>query len=956
MAAPSAGDGPHRKVRELQQLLEGAKAGGVDTQAAERLDRESRAAARRGDQAQALAKIDEAIALLKKTGVSAAPAVRSSGTGRAPVFIVPFTHHYNGPGGYYATAAEVRQMGELFSRYRIPGTLFFDGILVERLQKEDPSLIPQINAWKLPIGYHGEETHGPYPVGSELLGEVRVLKEAQGYRGAWSLTTGRDWAAAVMLVGARYSHARDFRIDEKTRMINRLRETPTDMARLGGLALVQKTFGRDVSMMPSHALESAPEGYAFRRMSKFALDQPAVPIALHALKIFQLERLAGHVMRIAGENESIFWFMGRIMSKGDDSGEAGHRMEGLRPKIESLDRRRPHLLLMGCSRTDERDLGRTADYLEKEFFPKNPGSCWTSGETIMEYFEPEKACRLSAGELADIAARLTEFFRTSARPPDEVKIGAGNDIRIFSLTDVFEGLARALADFSKKGKLPDSAELHPLYGPLTETDDPLLAAHAVFTKEQVVVAATRVVAEMEAMLGDRFVPVHAQVNGKELNPGEFLHAMALAYGLLSGAKDGQVRVGPARAFPPYADILQTVFMPKTAQPLCYTKGQLWTVKPVRLRQSSTAAPASKAAEGGGAKPAAAPAAAGQGRLLVVFASNLENGNACHRDSHDGADLYRVEFDLESGRAANLKRLTRRKEGAEWFPSLSPDCRFVVYDESAPPVRRAAPPLARSPAAHVLRCLNLETGADEALVPNARCAAFSADGNTLFYSLENRGQHAIWRTPVQVSGSLLATGTAALVADERCGHELVEDPAPLPDGSAVVFHRKEDRRQSAGLALVNLDGSGLGELTPFDGCGHPSVCPDGGAVVCSRSRDGRIVICARKDNQWQPPVCLPFSTRAPDFAGNDPRFAGVKEARHSYVEWISPEWLLVTTHGADGERPFKFARIFVLKLKGFDQPPGLVDLSAAIETLAGKTGRDFCSASARFLPAAGKTGK
>ena len=136
-----------------------------------------------------------------------------------PVFVLAFTHHYAGPGGYYASAGEVRKVAGMFHDLKIPGTLFFDGILVERLLKEEPAIFKDINEWNLSLGYHGEETHGPYPVPSDLAAEAYNLKAAQGYKGIWSLNTGKPWKEAVQQVIDRYSHSLPWKIDEKTRML-----------------------------------------------------------------------------------------------------------------------------------------------------------------------------------------------------------------------------------------------------------------------------------------------------------------------------------------------------------------------------------------------------------------------------------------------------------------------------------------------------------------------------------------------------------------------------------------------------------------------------------------------------------------------------------------------------------------------------------------------------------------
>ncbi len=941
-AQPLAGPRPPGErgaslLQLYQALLQEAQARGEDTSTAETLAEQSRLAMRRQDRAEADRLMRAALEKLQAGAAAAsrplpagraplpAPraAVASSGS-RQPVFFLAFTHHYNGPGGYYPSAAEVRAMGEFFVKAGIPGTLFFDGILVERLLREDPALIDQIRRWDLPLGYHGEETHGPYPVGSELLGEIHTLREAQGYAGPWSLTTGQDWDAAVKLVEERYSFVRPYRIDEATRMLDRRQPSATDRSRTGGLRLVQQAFGKDVSMMPSHALESAPKGYAFRRMSRFGLDQPAVPVALHALKIFRIGEVADRVMAIAGENESIFWYMGRLHGKGDDDGEAGYRLGPLRRSLELLDRSRPRLLLVGFSKVEEAAGLETARYLREQFFPQNPGSRWVTGDTLADLFEPEKAHRPSAADQAALARALVSNWQ--ARPPDLLALGD----RAYSLADAFEILARSLVQRDASGTLPDAVDLHPLYGPVAESGAPLLRQETAFSVSAIQSAARTMLDNMDRIPGDRFVPARVAVAGQNLNAAEFLYALAAA---VLAAPGDTVRVPPSTLFPPYADLLEAIFQPKVPQPVCYTQGQLWTVKPVRLRNASAAAvPAAPA-------PAFAAADDLPKAIRVVFASNLESAGGCHREDPSGADLFRVDFDFASGTASNLKQLTSRL-GPDWFPALLPNGRVVAYDrtETAGLAGRAR---------HDLFQIDLASGQDRPLVENARFPAFDAAANYLFYSPQLRGDdHQLLRAGIRPApDAVLRLGTPELVVDQRAGAELVEDPAPLPDGSAVVFHRKETA-QGAGLALIPAGGGEAQALTPFDGCGHASVSPDGQAVACTRSRDGRIVVIRRSSTGWAPPADLPVSGNPLDYVADDSRFASVREVRHSYVEWITPRLLLVSTHGADGPRDFRFSRLYLFVLGADDRtPPRRINLSAAIETVAGKHNKDFCSADA-----------
>ncbi|MFA6294551.1 MAG: hypothetical protein WC637_22355, partial [Victivallales bacterium] len=627
----------------------------------------SRNAARAGKREEAVLLLEQALKSLRDRthkendkSLSADSKENESVKEKKPVFVLAFTHHYAGPGGYYASAAEVRNVAVIFHELKIPGTLFFDGILVERLLKEDPSIFKEINEWKLSLGYHGEETHGPYPVPSDLAVEAYNLKEAQGYKGLWSLNTGKPWNEAAQQVIDRYSHALPCKIDEKTRMLERREPVNFDGSKIGGLALVQKTFGRDVSMMPSHALESAPEGFAFRKLSSFTFDQPAMPTASHALRIFRIQNLEDKAMSIAGDNTSIYWFMGRLTCKGDRfGGECGGKVGVVRNNIENLERSEPRLVLMGLSHVDIDEASASARYLNRDFFPANPGSCWVSPETLPSFFEGEKEYSPNMADLRMISERLISDWK--GRPPGFVDC----DGRRISLCDAFEGLALGLSSIrSGTAKDRDRIKLFPLYGPLLEDDSSLLMKPANIPLEDILKTAESLFPKTDKIPADRFIPKSVKVSGYELNPAEFLFAMAKAY-IMSGRKEKTVAVQPSRAFPAYADTLDLVFKPSSKQPLCYTKGQLWTVKAARLKGGSGN---EKSAE-----PKKAMTAPDARKIFFVFSSNLESssGGAC-RDDIKGADLYSAVYRVGDVTVSNLRKLTTKVNEAEWFPVLAPE--------------------------------------------------------------------------------------------------------------------------------------------------------------------------------------------------------------------------------------------------------------------------------------------
>ncbi|MEN6403106.1 MAG: hypothetical protein ABFD94_14295 [Armatimonadia bacterium] len=939
VAQPGRG-GPGALLRQYQQALQDARNQGVDTRQAEQLADQSRKAAQGGNTQQAQQLLQQAIGLLRPQRGNASPAAKTppaAGGGQATVYVLAFTHHYSGPGGYYATPAEVRGIGAFFHKYAIPGTLCFDGILVQRLQSEDPGIFAQINEWKLPLGYHGEETHGPYPVPSDLFAEAYGLREAQGFSGKWSLTTGLDWEQAVSQTIARYTHHIPWNVDENTRMLDRRRESSTDLSRVGGLALVQKAFGRDVSMMPSHALECAPEGYAFRTLSSFGLDQPAVPTAAHALRIYHLEQYEDAVMAVAGADTSIFWHMGRLTNKGDEIGESGHLLRPVQAKLASLDRSRPRLMLMGFSHLQEDTVAPTVRYLNEEFFPANPGSRWVSGDTLPECFEPEKGYAPTAADLRVISQTLLASW--SRRPPDMVRT-PGRD---YSLCDAYEGLAQALAQHAATGKLPERVELKALYGPVAREARACLSAARSMPLRDLAAAAQAVCTQWPAK-GDRFVPATTRAGWVTLNAAELIQAMASAYLAVTNGSQEAVSVSPATLFPPYADTLDKVFQARNVAPLCYTKGQLWTIKPAVVRDQQAATQTPSAGQSPTQTPPVAQAPANsEGRVLVVFASNLQGAGRCYREEPFGADLYSVTYDLRTGQASDLRRLTQSSNSAEWFPTISPDGAFVAYNATQSGGPRGS--------ANSLRFINLATGADSALAANGRFPCFSADGARLAFSMTQGSAHRLLVAPVERYGQDgLRLGQAQVVADERLGLELIEDPCFFPKGTHLAFHVKPDARTSAAVGTIGVNGSDYGCITSATGAGHATTCPVGSAVAYTQSSDGRAMMMSATNRVWGTPTPLPVSTDPGDYASFDSRYAGVPQVRASYLEWIAPDLILVTSHGSDTRGQFSFARLYLLQLATGGGQSRLHDLSGAIEALAGTKGRDFCTADGLLLEA------
>jgi Tol biopolymer transport system component len=327
-----------------------------------------------------------------------------------------------------------------------------------------------------------------------------------------------------------------------------------------------------------------------------------------------------------------------------------------------------------------------------------------------------------------------------------------------------------------------------------------------------------------------------------------------------------------------------------------------------------------------------------GKFLVVFASNLMGSGGCTREDPSGADLFSALFDLSTDRAEKLVRLTSTPGQTEWFPSISPDRRFIAYMTARP---------SRGPLSTCdIRLLDFSSGSDVLLRADARFPAFSKDGRWLAYSAPFYSERGIWMGPFGPSrdGSL-TLGEPRLVTGRYRGQNQIDDPEFFPDGDRVAFHHRQNPATGASIALASTDGKDLVEITPRDGSCHPTIRPDGLAVAFSRSTDGRACAVYRTGREWATPVALPFTTLTGDYRPYDPRFGSARNVHLSYMRWLANDLMLVTVHGSDRPGHFSFARLFMFQWTQGASSVRVHDFSGAVEALAGAKSRDFCTGDA-----------
>ena len=496
---------------------------------------------------------------------------------KQPIFFFVYGHHYLGGGGTIPPAKDLDEFTAILSRYGAKGTFFFDGILAEHLIEEDPGVFDRLNAVDVCLGYHGEETHGPYPVIVDYL-----------YHGVTSqdnLVYGLPWKKAVQVIEERYTHAIEHGlVDKITHTFDIRKGGSSDLSRIGGIALVQQVFGRQVDIITTHDLEAAPAGDAFARMSSCQVVEASPPLTAHYLTIVGHPELEGPAMALGGSDAVFLWYMNKLHTKEYLEDEImvflNTSFEQARQNLLALGRQRPHLvsvLMLNGPGPGKTDFEAMIRYVATDFIPSDGCSRFVTPRDMLAMVEAQNERPLTQATLKELSAAIVK--RWQGRPPDWLQVNQGD----FSLVNAFEGLALALAAYQKTGHLPGEVRNTGLLGPIGEPEEakpgPTGSLHPVdFLKE-----IGRVVENIYAVEPPR-LPLSVSVAGHPLNTAQLLLVMARIYlALAEGQILTDIVVEPAEITPPYADIMQAIFHPEDIRPLWYSKLQLWTAKPARLR-------------------------------------------------------------------------------------------------------------------------------------------------------------------------------------------------------------------------------------------------------------------------------------------------------------------------------------------------------------------------------------
>lgn len=475
--------------------------------------------------------------------------------GDEPVYVLLFTHHYGGKGGYYATAAQVRDVADGVEDAGLAHhvTLFFDGIGIERLNADDPKLLPSLKARGFPVGFHGEDVHGPWPV---------IDGEDEGGQGL--VTSGMDFAAAVDAIRERYTHALAGAEFDDRGYIRRAVPGRVDRARPGGIASVKATFG-EVPIASGSVFTQPAAWFALRAAApELRVWQGAGPFAIHFLRRAKDSAVIEPMLDYLGRDTTAFWFMNTLaMRQGPTNdlpswGEDGRRT---RAALDALPRREPTVVTLNVD-VDADALPALLGGL-KTWVDAHPGSAFVSAAELYDRVEPPTITLDPAAVAAAVGAQW------SGGPPDVLAL-KGQRI---SLVEGFEALARALAAGSA-AKVTTTGLVGPIGAPVS-------GAGAV-TVADVLAAAKAAVAEAEGSPW-RALPASVAVGGTRVGTHQLLRLMADAFEARDAPKKA-LTVPTGEPYPPTVRTLLRAFPHPSAPDVdAWIGGQLWTARPVTWR-------------------------------------------------------------------------------------------------------------------------------------------------------------------------------------------------------------------------------------------------------------------------------------------------------------------------------------------------------------------------------------
>lgn len=502
------------------------------------------------------------------------------------IYIWPYAHHYLGGGGTYPRNEDLLAASAVFNELNVPGTFYFDGILMKEIlekekEDEDGTLEKLVANSNLRFGYHGDETHGPYPVPTILTSPTL------------SRTSGMNWDDAYADAYLYGISQKEYSFSDESAAILEINRFSggTLTSEKGGIKLVQdklEELGSTLSIGIYKGLSSPPVMEAFTKIKDIDVIQGSLPVTKHT---YDPARYTNDEIReylSMGGNNDFFFYYGKPHTKEVFDNALGFdSLDDLKSSLETIDRsyaRFSPYPVMG-EPGNWLTLRNNLAYLKNTFIPEDGNAKFVSVDDF-----PNMIQNLYATGSVDrktayfIANYIKDTFKSTGRLPDYVVLKKS----FFTLAQSFEILSRLLNTYALDGKLAEEVEYTGIQGPIGEYEDLVVASGSVSFSD-VLSSTSEVISEFETNATDSkpyHVPYTVSVGSKSLNAAQYLLVLANAYINILSGDPADVGINDISMIPPYGDKLDRLYTElssTTVNPFWYMKLQLWTVKPLKLK-------------------------------------------------------------------------------------------------------------------------------------------------------------------------------------------------------------------------------------------------------------------------------------------------------------------------------------------------------------------------------------
>ncbi len=330
-------------------------------------------------------------------------------------------------------------------------------------------------------------------------------------------------------------------------------------------------------------------------------------------------------------------------------------------------------------------------------------------------------------------------------------------------------------------------------------------------------------------------------------------------------------------------------------------------------------------------------------LNVVFSSNLDNTNGVNANDNTGADLYSVNFNPTTKNVSNIRRLTNNKDIPETFSSQSPDGKWLAYN-------------ARVGGNQEIHLMHLESG-KVTKVFDGRFPEF-INNNELYVTYLKDNIQDIYKLTLDLAASTPKLISSIRLTDRtKCpGTSVGSDAYPFGNSAFIFNTLRAGGQTGAALAKINEDGSGFKLLTEWNGSGHAIATKDLKTILCTSSQTGKALQLSTGENANITTKELALPVLKNDLIKYDSRFNSIPFGSWVYATWAADEKSVFYSLKGNTNTA-AVSRLMYVRFDNNWQPIEIIDFSKLVESLVGKSGKDFETVSIRVIPQSpGETNK